>query len=208
MGKKCALINEPVGLGEPPRVLGALPLEPRWFRRRVAPSSPSRRALSPAGGPGRAQVLRALGGRGPSPAAQSAPASVRPNWGCLLHHPTPHPRQLSCGSGFAARGRFASPATGAWRGQGAAGCGSGGKEVLRPPLGRAPTPPSGGSPFSAKRGPREVPQAAPPPGHGRRRRLGTAPGPVPSTVPPHPLPAWRPPPPTASRGPSSAPLVV
>ena len=45
-------------------------------------------------------------------------------------------------------------------------------------------------------------------GHGRRRCLGTAPRGGPCAVPPHPVSAQHPPPPPASRGPSSAPHIA
>lgn len=136
---------DPRGGGESP----AEAARPRPARRRGARSSPARRALSPAGGRGRPRTVPALRA-GPLPAARSATAFVRPNWGGVSSI-TPAPaRQRSWSAG---RGRLASwlpgpGGAGAPRGGGAGGQGSRSRRsAARPPLLR------GGSRLSAARGP-------------------------------------------------------
>ena len=185
------------GSGNSLRVFGALPLEPRWFGRPdLALCSPSSRTLSPAGG--RARVPPERAGRGPSPAVPSAPASVRPNCGYLLHHQPPQ-SQLRCRSRSAGRG---SSLPGCWGLERPGRPGMGGARGKGAQLGRAPSPASsGGSPISAALEPGEAAPGPPTPGHERRRHLGSAPW-------GGRLPARLSPPLTASRGPSSAPRVV
>lgn len=145
------------------RAGGASPAEaasPRPARRRGTRSSPAGRALSPAGGRGRARTVPALRA-GPLPAARGATAFVRPNWGGVSSI-TPAPaRQRSWSAG---RGRLASwlpgpGGAGAPRGGGAGGQGSRSRRsAARPPLLR------GGSPLSAARGP-------PPPQGSRKAKV-------------------------------------
>ena len=110
------------GSGNSLSVFGVLPLEPRWFGQLdLALFSPPCRTFSPAGGRGRARVLPEPAGRGPSPAVQSAPSSVRPNCRYLLHNQPPSP-SFAAGAGRLGEGaRF--QAAGAWKGQGAPGMG-------------------------------------------------------------------------------------
>lgn len=183
-------------------------------RRRREPGGGSPPSPGPAAGRSLLpSPTRTFPGRGPGsspdgPRAPSRPPPRRPQrdgfrppklGGCLLHHPRPSsaaelvrgPRE----AGFLAAG--------AWRCRRAPGRGSRGTGVAEPPFGCAPSPSSGRLPALSGAG-----TPHPRRGHGRRRCLGTAPRWGPCAVPPHPVPAQHPPPPPASRGPSSAPHVV
>lgn len=143
LGEECGLIPEPAARA--PRIQPALALAGPGAR-----SSPARRALSPAGGRGRARTVPALRAR-PLPAAHRAAACTRPNWGGGggESSPSPPPR-LHSGLGLPGCPGLQVPER--------PGAGEWGARVVGPPLGCAPSsPPSGGSLLSAERGPHPHP---------------------------------------------------
>lgn len=187
------------GSGNSLSVFGVLPLEPRWFGRLdLALFSPSCRTLSPAGGRGRARVLPERAGRGPSPAVQSAPSSVRPNCRYLLHNQPPSPSFAAGACRLGEGARF--PAAGAWEGQGAPGWGERGERGLAAAARtRALSSFFWGLPYLSGAGTRR----GRPPHAGTRKAEASGDRTLRGR-----LPARHSPPPTASWGPSSAPRVV
>lgn len=193
------------GSGNSLSVFGVLPLEPRWFGQLdLALFSPPCRTFSPAGGRGRARVLPERAGRGPSPAVQSAPSSVRPNCRYLLHNQPPSP-SFAAGAGRLGEGaRF--QAAGAWKGQGAPGMGGArGKRSCGRSSDARPLLLLLGTPLSRRRWNPERPDPPPPTAAPAGTRKAEASG---DRTLGGRLPARHSPPPTASWGPSSAPRVV
>lgn len=93
-GEKGGLMDEPVGLGEQLKSLGALPLEPRWSAADLA-FLPSCRTLSPAGpGPSPGPALERAG-RAPPRCSKARPLPCAPTAGIFHNYP---PTQLRCRS--------------------------------------------------------------------------------------------------------------